>query len=293
MGEILEGNSEGKMSAARSPSILVVIAAYQAAGTIARALTSVLAQTWTDWELIVVDDASSDATAAVAESAANGDPRIFVKRLTQNLGAAAAMNIGWRSRRAELVAILDADDVALPDRLAHQCRFLEGHPEVDVVGAAALFVTARGQYLRTVTRAQDHKALQRHRWYLSPFVHSTVVMRRGFLEAMDGYANGLRLGEDYDLWMRGFFAGGFEYANLPEALVVYQTEAVQRWTMIRASARVRIRAGVRENRLLRACWAATRILAEGAVEQTGIFNWLNRRRLGLLPGEEAHRLANR
>jgi glycosyltransferase involved in cell wall biosynthesis len=254
--------------------------AYQAAGTIARAVGSVLAQTCADWELIVVDDGSSDDTAAVVQAAAKGDPRIFLRRLSRNVGTAAAKNIGWRSSRAKLVAILDADDTALPGRLAQQRTFLERHPSIGVLGAAAHFVDSRGRYLRTVTRPPGHAALERRRWNLCPFIHSTVMMRKGFLKAAGGYADGLRLGEDYDLWMRGFFLGGFEYANLPEPLVIYRTQPVQRWEMIRASARVRLRAGAREGRLFRAWWAATRILAEGAVEQTGVFAWLNRRRLG-------------
>lgn len=266
--------------ASRAPGVSIVMPAYQAAGTIAEAVASVLAQTWQDWELIVVDDGSSDATAAVARAAAKGDPRVFVRRLGKNAGAAAALNIGWRSSRAELVAILDADDVALPERLAQQLRFLAEHPKISALGAAAYFVDSRGQHLWTVVQPPDHAALLRRRWYRSPFIHSTVMMRRTFLEATGGYADGLRLIYDYDLWMRGFFLGGFEYANLPEPLVVYRTLPVQRSDMIRAGAGVRLRAGAREGRLLRAWWAATRVVAEGAVEQTGIFAWLNRRRLG-------------
>jgi glycosyltransferase involved in cell wall biosynthesis len=260
------------------------MAAYQAAGTIARAVASVLAQTCADWELIVVDDGSSDTTAAVVQAAAKGDPRVFLRRLSRNVGTAAAKNIGWRSSRAELVAILDADDIALPERLAQQLTFLNRHPGISVLGAAAHFSDSNGQFLWTVTLPADHEALRRRRWHECPFIHSTVMMRKAFLKAIGGYADGLRLGEDYDLWMRGFFLGGFEYANLPEPLVIYRTLPVQRWEMIRANARVRLRAGAREGRLLRAWWAGARILAEGAVEQTGVFAWLNRRRLGRRAG---------
>jgi glycosyltransferase involved in cell wall biosynthesis len=259
------------------PSVSLVMPAHQAADTIAEAVASVLAQTWRDWELIVVDDGSTDSTTASVQAAAKGDPRIFVKQLSRNVGAAAAMNIGWRSSRSELIAILDADDVALPRRLAQQQKFLEGHPGIGVLGAGAHFVDSRGRHLRTVVRPPDHAELLKQRWYQSPFIHPTVMMRRTFLEATGGYTDGLRLGEDYDLWMRGFIVGGFEYGNLPEPLVLYRTRPIQRWEMIRAGARVRMRAGARERRMLRAWWAATRILAEGALEQTGIFTLFNRR----------------
>jgi hypothetical protein len=203
------------------------------------------------------------------------------------------MNIGWHASHATLIAILDADDVALPDRLAQQQKFLELHPGIAVLGGAADFLDLQGNYLRTVKRPSGHEELARQRWHLNPFIHPTVMMRRAFLEATGGYADGLRLGEDYDLWMRGFSLGSFRYANLPEPLVEYRTPAVQRWAMIRASARVRLRAGAREGRLLRSSWAAARILAEGAVEQTGIFACMNRRRLGLKPGDSPHSFSER
>jgi glycosyltransferase involved in cell wall biosynthesis len=116
------------------PSLTVIMPAFQAAATIERAIASVVAQTFTDWELIVVDDASTDETAAMAERCAARDPRIRVIRLERNLGAAAAMNLGWQSTRAPFVAIHDADDESLPGRLAAQLAFMQSHPEVTCSG---------------------------------------------------------------------------------------------------------------------------------------------------------------
>jgi hypothetical protein len=103
-------------------------------------------------------------------------------------------------------------------------------------------------------------------------------MRREFLDTTGGYREELRLAEDYELWMRGMQEPGVVYENLPIPLVIYRTPPVQRWRMIRASARIRMRIGSREGRPLRGTWAALRVLTEGAVEQTGIFGWRNRRR---------------
>lgn len=263
---------------ARMPLITVVMPAYQAAGTIEQAITSVRAQTFSDWELVVVDDGSADATAAIAERQAEDDRRIKVMRLTKNVGAAAAMNQAWKAAASGLIAILDADDLALPHRLAVQVEYLSSRPTIAVLGGAAHFVDAHGIFLRTVSRPGDHADLARRRWYVSPFVHSTVAMRRSFLEATGGYMDGLRLGEDYDLWMRGFHAGNFTYANLPEPLVVYRARRVQSWAMIQAGAKVRMLAGRREHRSFRGRWAAARHFAEGLLEQTGIFSWRDRRR---------------
>lgn len=255
------------------PKVTVVMPAYQAAATIGRAIASVRAQTFTDWELIVVDDASTDETGKVAASHAASDPRVRVMTNLANHGASASMNRGWRGSSSPFVAILDADDVALPERLGRQFNFLSGHAEVDVLGTAAHFIDADDVFLRTVCPLDKHNGLKQLRWYVCPFVHSTVMMRRQFLEATGGYTEGLRLGEDYDLWMRGFYQGEFRYANLDEPLVIYRARPTQRWQMICASAAVRLQAGRRERRRWRGWTAAARIFLEGAVEQTGIFAW--------------------
>lgn len=250
--------------------------AYQAARTIVRAIESVRAQPFADWQLIVVDDASPDATGDRAREVASRDARITVLRNETNLGAAASMNLAWRRSDSPFVAIVDADDAVLPTRFSLPLEHLHANPQLSVLGGAAHFVDATGRFLRTVALPATHTVLEHRRWYACPFVHPSVTMRRDFLEATGGYQDGLRLGEDYDLWMRGFFARRFRYANLPEPLVIYTAKPVQRWTMIRASARVRLRAGRREGCRLRSWWAAGRILAEGAVEQTGIFAWRDR-----------------
>ena len=255
------------------PSLTVIMPAFQAAATIERAIASVVAQTFTDWELIVVDDASTDETTALAERCATRDLRIRVIRLEQNQGAAAAMNRGWQSTRAPFVAIHDADDESLPGRLAAQLAFMQNHPEIDVLGGGARFVDEAGRTLAWVRHPMEHAELAARRWRQSPFVHSTVVMRREFLTVTGGYPAGMRLAEDYDLWMRGFADGRFRCANLEEPFVIYGARPTQRWTMIRASAAVRLRAGRREGRVWRAWRAAARILLEGAVEQTKVFAW--------------------
>jgi glycosyltransferase involved in cell wall biosynthesis len=237
--------------------------------------------------MIVVDDASTDRTGELAQRSAAGDARIEVWWNDVNVGAATSMNLAWRRSRSPYVAILDADDAALPIRFSAPLAYLQANPSITVLGGAAHFVDATGRTLRTVQMPLTHAELEQRRWYSSPFIHPSVTLRREFLETCGGYADGLRLGEDYDLWMRGFQCGRFQYANLAESLVVYTAKPVQRWAMIRASARVRLRAGRRERRWWRSHWAACRILAEGAIEQTGLFAWRDRRRsAGTLGGEE-------
>jgi len=262
--------------------------AFQAARTIVRAIESVRAQDYPNWKLIVVDDASKDETGNLARSLADQDSRIEVLQNEKNLGAAASMNRAWRHTDSDYVAIVDADDAVLPNRLTAPIERFESAANVAVIGGAAHFVDIEQRYLRAVTMPASHESLYRRRWYTCPFIHPSATMRRSFLERTKGYQDGLRLGEDYDLWMRGFQFAEFRYENLPQPLVIYTAKPVQRWTMIKASARVRRMAGRREGMPLRAGWAATRILLEGMVEQTQFFAWRDRnfRRLEV-PGELA------
>jgi glycosyltransferase involved in cell wall biosynthesis len=251
--------------------VTVIMPSFNAARTIRRAIESVRNQPFQDWNLVVVDDGSTDGTGEVAREAGAGDSRVEVLVNPVNAGAAASMNCAWRRTDSRYVAVVDADDAVLPSRLSAPVRVLDTQPSLSVVGGAAHFVDADNRYMRTVLLPSSHEELSRRRWYLCPFVHPSVTMRRTFLDLTGGYTDGLRLGEDYDLWMRGFFAGTPRYANLSEPLVIYTAKRVQRWKMIGASARVRCIAGRREGRRLRGTLAATRILLEGAVERTGIF----------------------
>jgi GT2 family glycosyltransferase len=256
--------------------VTVIMPAFNAVRTIRRAIESVRRQPFPDWNLVVVDDGSADGTAEVAREAGAGDSRVEVMVNPVNVGAAASMNRAWHRTDSRYVAVVDADDTVLPSRLSVPLRLLETQPSLSVVGGAAHFVDTDNRYMRTVLLPSSHEELSRRRWYLCPFVHPSVTMRRTFLDLTGGYTDGLRLGEDYDLWMRGFFAGTPRYANLSEPLVIYTAKRVQRWEMIKASARVRCIAGRRERRRLRGAFAAIRILLEGAVEQTHVFAWRDR-----------------
>jgi glycosyltransferase involved in cell wall biosynthesis len=195
--------------------------AFNAAATIERAVRSLLAQTFGDFELLVVDDGSTDATAA--RVAALPDPRIRLLR-QPNLGVVAAANRGVAETRGRYVARLDADDEALPERFERQVAFLERQPAVAVVGTAVRIVYPGGRE-RVRRRPRDTAAMRRTIVKICPFVHSSVMMRRQALERVGGYdpacdpTRGAPCNEDYDLWGR-MLAAGFELANLPEPLVV-------------------------------------------------------------------------
>lgn len=186
------------------------------------ALDSIFAQTFRDFELVVVDDGSSDETPAIIADYAARDSRLRPIRQEPS-GLTSSLNRGWRSAAGEYVARMDADDVALPDRFEQQVEFLDAHPEVAVVGTAAIAIGPDGEEVSAVHYPEDDAAIRRELWRYNCLVHSSVMMRRSALEEVDGYR--LDQAEDYDLWLR--IAERHALANLPQRLLRYRYHAGQ------------------------------------------------------------------
>jgi hypothetical protein len=205
------------------PRVSVVMPVFNGETYLVEAIESVLGQTLEELELVLVDDASRDGSRAIAERFAREDTRVKVVANERNVGIAAALNRGWRAARSPFIARLDADDIALPDRLARQADFLDAHPCVAAVGGAAITIDAagrRGSTLRFPTESRRIRStLLRH----NCFAHPSVVLRRDALEQVGGYR--FDHAEDYDLWLR--LSERFELANLAEAVILYRQHAGQ------------------------------------------------------------------
>ena len=185
---------------------------------LAEAVDSVLAQSFRDFELVVVDDASTDRTPEVL--AGFGDARLRVVRSDEPLGLAPALRRLTAEARGELLSRMDADDVMLPDRLERQVAFLDAHPEVALVGGAAVEIDGEGRELRVVRYPSDPgRELGRR----NTIAHPTVLMRRAAVEEAGGYRN-IPV-EDYDLWLRLAERQGL--ANLQEPVLRYRRHAGQ------------------------------------------------------------------
>jgi glycosyltransferase involved in cell wall biosynthesis len=230
------------MSGERRPAVSVVLAVWNGAPWVAEAVSSLLAQTDENFELIVVDDGSTDATPALLAGIA--DPRLRLQRQPHR-GLTRALNRGLSAARGDLVARLDADDVALPERLGRQRAFLAARPDVGLLGTAAREVDDAGALVRIVRPPTDDAAIRRALIRANPFVHSSVMARRELLARAGGYDETLAVAQDYDLWMR--LARLTRLANLAEVLVIRRLGAgrvsVEREEdRLRTEARVRWRA---------------------------------------------------
>lgn len=190
-----------------------------------QALRSLAAQQFTDWELVAVDDGSTDDTPLLLSQAAAQDPRIRVLQ-NEGQGLVAALNCGLASCRAPLVARMDADDVAHPERLAEQVRFLAAHPEVGLVATSFRHFPRQhvgmgmAGYEQWQNQLLSHESIIADLFVESPFVHPSTMIRRDLLERVGRYRD-MGWAEDYDLWLR-LAAAGTRFARLPRLLFFWR-----------------------------------------------------------------------
>lgn len=200
------------------PIVSVMMAAYNAETYIADSIRSILRQTLTDWELIILNDGSRDQTAAIIKGFA--DPRIRYFENAQNMGLSVTRNrmIGLATGR--YLAVLDSDDIADSRRLELQVRYLNKHQGVGMIGAGIRLIDEDGQpngqrYVFTDPCSRIPTILL----FSNYFAHSTVLIRRDALPAV-AYRTELPIAEDYDLWIR--ISKNWEVCNLRRILASYR-----------------------------------------------------------------------
>lgn len=213
-----------------TPSVSVVIPAYNAAGYIREALDSVDAQTWADYEVIVVDDASADNTVEVVEEWISArservSGRYRLVRLTENLGPAGARNRAVAEACGEWIAFLDGDDIWYPHRLARQREVLDVEPAADMLCAAADRFSDKpplSPQKRTGLPATGVLSLVTFVGN-NPVVTSTVLLRKEVFESVGGFDPAFRGPEDMDLWLR--VAARHNVVMMNESLAAYRSMA--------------------------------------------------------------------
>ena len=207
------------------PLFTVATATHNGSRYLAATIASVRAQSFEDWEYLVVDDASSDDSAAIVEEAAQRDRRIRLIRTRSNVGPAASLNVALREARGALFANLDHDDLAVPDRLQRQAEVLAQNPRIGVCGGAMRVVDEFGAIVDVITYAAEHESIH---WRLTTqceVCHSTASMRTDLLREIGGYAESNWTACDYDLFLR--LRSRTRFANLEIPLVDYRLHRMQ------------------------------------------------------------------
>jgi glycosyltransferase involved in cell wall biosynthesis len=207
------------------PKVSVLMPCYNAAETLDIALESLASQTLTDFEVVVIDDGSQDATPQILAEWARRDSRFRVCPQPHQ-GIVTALNSGLAACRAVYVARMDADDRCHPERLARQAAFLDDHPEAAVVSCLVEGFPA-GQvgegyriYMDWLNSLVSNEAIQREIFVESPLAHPSVVFRKDWVERVGGYQE-RGWPEDYDLWLRLYLIGA-QFAKVPEVLFAWR-----------------------------------------------------------------------
>jgi glycosyltransferase involved in cell wall biosynthesis len=185
-----------------------------------QALESIGIQSFPDFELIVVDDGSTDRSCRVVEDAARSDSRIRLVHQAR-LGISAALNRAVALARGLVIARMDGDDVAAPDRLQMQMDFLGSHPDIAAAGSWARVIGHRNEVIGDLQPETLPSRLREILPKQNPFVHSSMMIRGDVLRSLGGYRPALDGAEDYDLWLR--ISERAELANLPEFLLSYRS----------------------------------------------------------------------
>jgi GT2 family glycosyltransferase len=208
-------NPERKAPTGPPPRVSMVMAVLNGERFVAQAVTSVLAQDYRDFELIIIDDGSTDATRDIVSSF--HDPRIVLLANPANLGLAASLNRGIDAARGELVARQDADDLSAQSRLARQVEFMDAHPDVALLGTAHRKIDEAGRVVGESAVHTDHAMIAWSLHFFCPFVHSSVMFRRHVVDEVGAYDPTFSYSMDFEYWLR--IATRYRVASLPEQLV--------------------------------------------------------------------------
>jgi glycosyltransferase involved in cell wall biosynthesis len=184
------------------PTVSVLMTVYNGERYLAEAVESILAQTFDDFEFIIVDDGSTDSSLVLLRAFERRDPRI---RLFErpHAGIVPAANFGLRQCRGEFIARMDSDDVALPHRFELQVRTLREHPEVVVIGGAYDLIDAAGRFLRRQWPPTDDPSLQELSLSgLTPICQPLAMMRKAAVDQVGEYDRVVETAEDNDMWLR-------------------------------------------------------------------------------------------
>ena len=207
-----------------NPLISVILPVYNAEKFLNESINSILEQTYTHFELIIVNDGSTDTSQSIIDH--YSDPRIRKINHTQNKGLVASLNEAIVSAKGDMIVRMDADDIALKDRVQKQVQYLLDHPAIDIVGTHAVFFETNTQSpmanweldLNTITPSSIKKALT----WENCMIHPSICMRSEIAKSLL-YNEHQKNYEDYDLWLRAT-ADNINIAKIDESLLYYRVQ---------------------------------------------------------------------
>ena len=223
-------NNIENLSSSNNPLVSVVMPAFNTIKYIENAVNSIIEQSCTDWELIIVDDCSTDGTGEYLTSIKH--PKIRVFKNEANLGYSGSVNYAISKSLGKYIAKMDSDDISLPQRLQMQIQYLESHPEIDCVGCGIVRVT---EDLKTVIYKIIYPEIDRaikqivafdRRFFFGPniWLPDCCIMAKSQWLKENPYTRSIKHGQDFELFLRK--ANSSQYANVPEFLHIYRKAGI-------------------------------------------------------------------
>lgn len=208
------------------PYLSVIMAVYNGAAHLAQAVASVLNQTYADFEFIIVDDGSTDATPKILADFAARDARIRIVNNEPNIGLTTSLNHAWDLAQGHVIARMDADDICLPDRFSRQIAFLDHHPAAALCGTWVQTINEHGETGTIWQYPTAPTEIQFALLFGNVIAHPSVMLRKAqFEKATLRYNPAFQRAQDYELWLRA--ADVLALANLPQALLQYRVSSSQ------------------------------------------------------------------
>lgn len=200
------------------PKVSVILPVRNGELYLTKAIQSILNQSLSDFELVIIDDSSIDASLRIAKRFR--DQRIILLTNNTPIGVAESLNIGIKVAKGAFIARMDADDIARPNRLYVQLKFLENNPQVGVVGSWVEVIDEREKYKQILRTPVNDKDIMRYMIHTNPFIHPSVMLRKSLIDIYGGYDSKIEGAEDYDLWVR--LSRFTKLENIPKPLIKYR-----------------------------------------------------------------------
>jgi len=204
----------------KRPLVSVVMPAYNAEKYIAEAIKSILAQSFKNFELLIVDDSSTDDTWKVAKLYEAIDRRIVLLSNTRNLKSSRTMNRAFKLCKGRYIAVMDNDDYSYPNRIKKQFNFMEKHKKIGALGGTIKIVKENCSYIGMRKYYQKDSEIRKHIFRFSPIAHPSVMFRKSVLDKVGYYNPKYAPADDYELYFR--IGAISEFGNLPEVLLTYR-----------------------------------------------------------------------
>jgi len=198
----------------------VLMSVYNGQKFLKEAIDSILNQTYSDFEFIIINDNSTDRTSIILKEYENNDKRIKIINNKKNIGLTKSLNKGLGLAKGKYIARLDADDISLPNRLEKQIAFLEKNNKVCLVGSWHQVIDDDGKLIGEYTPLTDSRNIKNLLHQSNQFLHSSAMFRKNCLGKDTHYREEFRLAQDYDLWLR--IAEKHQIAKIPECLVQWR-----------------------------------------------------------------------